>query len=129
VVPDSDVGALGKATITLGKLFPECNTRQIPLSKKSVGKAVFAECFFARALDKKDQKNCFFPSVTLGKFHSVKKVSAKLSLPSVFLLGHSTKKTEKIAKFFLPVPPASARSSPLKSQVAAFFARYAAGGI
>jgi hypothetical protein len=27
-------GALGKATITLGKSFAECNTRQIPLGKK-----------------------------------------------------------------------------------------------
>jgi hypothetical protein len=26
-------------TITLGKPFTECNTRQIPLDKKSVGKA------------------------------------------------------------------------------------------
>jgi hypothetical protein len=40
-------GALGKTPITLGKAFAESNTRQRPLSKKVIGKAIFTECFLS----------------------------------------------------------------------------------
>jgi hypothetical protein len=37
---------LGKDYFTLGKVFTECNTRQITLGKYFIGKVFFAECFF-----------------------------------------------------------------------------------
>jgi hypothetical protein len=36
---------LGKGYFTLGKVFAECNTRQITLDKYFIGKVFFAECF------------------------------------------------------------------------------------
>jgi hypothetical protein len=87
------------ATITLGKPFAEYNTWQIPLGKKSVGKAVFTECFLSGTQQRQSLKR---------------------------------KKTEKNCKkiFYQERPPsASAHPSLSKSQVAAFFARYVAGGI
>jgi hypothetical protein len=40
-------GTLGKAPVTLGKGFAECNTRQRTLGSDYVGKDVFAECLLS----------------------------------------------------------------------------------
>jgi hypothetical protein len=56
--------ALGKALNTLGKGFAECHTWQRAHDKKTIGKAVFAECLLsgtrqhsAKAEPKNSEKN------------------------------------------------------------------------
>jgi hypothetical protein len=49
-------GTLGKAPITLGKGFAECNTRQRALGKDFIGKDVFAECQKALSKEKHSAK-------------------------------------------------------------------------
>jgi hypothetical protein len=49
--------AFGKAPIALGESFAECNTRQRPLGKKILSKAVFAECFLSGTPQSSNRKN------------------------------------------------------------------------
>ena len=96
--------SLGKGIITLGKVFAEWHPRQMSHDNQYDGKQLFSECFFSGTR----QILCRVP----------KKPSQKITLGKIWI-----KNMKQMAEKIIGEGPHWA------SQVAAFFARYVAGGI
>jgi hypothetical protein len=85
-LPDSGLvsGTLGKAPITLGKGFAECNTLQRALGSDYVGNDIFAECLLLGTR----QRLCRVSGTALGKKVAVTAFGAvTASLPSALELA------------------------------------------